>query len=54
MTAKDKVIVYPYVHAHPGWQGAHLTIAGLSLGIFLFILRLKKEMPPVVYMMLGQ
>lgn len=38
MTAMDKIIVCPYVQAHPSWQGAHLTIAGVSSGIFLFIL----------------
>lgn len=36
MTAMDKVIVCLYVYAHPSWQGAHLTIAGVSLGIFFF------------------
>lgn len=42
----DKVIVCPYVQAHLSWQGTHLTIAGVSSGIFLFLkilLRLKKR-----------
>jgi len=55
MTAIDKVIACPCVHAHPSWQGAPRTIAGGSFGIFLFLFwRLKKEMPPVVYTMPGR
>lgn len=41
MTAMDKVIVCPYVQAHPSWQGAHLTLAAVSSGIFFFFLTFK-------------
>lgn len=52
MTAVDKVIVCPYVQAHPSWQGAHLSISQLrdfpfwiffSVVVVVFTFKVKKR-----------
>lgn len=49
MTATDKVIVCPYVHAPLSWQRAHLTIAGVSLGIIPFFKVQKRNASSSLY-----